>query len=597
MRLTALSVFNVGVFSGKHSFSFNPNGLTCFLGKNGSGKTTLFQCIQLGLFGKNSPFFKYSSYKGLIAYKDYLKSLVNKRKHKSASIEVFFEETQSGCNNSFIAKRTWNSEGIEHFDFYQNERKVVINEDFHQQLAALMNPGAANLYFFDGEQVDYWSDIKHIRHFLQSALSSFLGIDILEKSVSALKGLAERFSRNNNLKSEEQEKQATIDRTSFLEAQVAGVEAEKKVHRSKVYLEDCHTNLKQAGHIPHETREVYLKRINDLNDHAGNLNKIINRSKSAELRLRSNIEILFNLIDERDRRILHDLDVNVSAVVERLLHKHCLNKIEILKAFQIEDISELTSELKTTKKEIETIKKSLNEVSSDTKIKALVILFQEAQKQLQKDELQLELTTKLIKDERNKVLVAEQQILSRQEVIKDELKRNIQTRTHSMNIDKSIEALQLFSDFIIKEKVQQLNKRVLNLFNILYHKRNFISNLKIQQDSNSLDILLFDKDMQLSLSQLSAGERQLFALAIIGAIGEVSNFKIPFVIDTPLSRLDIQHRKNFVRSFLSDEKRQSIVFATDDEVKYISESDSSTMIDLTLQSENVELHAATEATL
>jgi DNA sulfur modification protein DndD len=166
-----------------------------------------------------------------------------------------------------------------------------------------------------------------------------------------------------------------------------------------------------------------------------------------------------------------------------------------------------------------------------------------------------------------------------------------------MNIDKSIEALQLFSDFLIKEKVQQLNKRVLNLFNILYHKRDFISNLKIQQDSNSLDILLFDKDMQLSLSQLSAGERQLFALAIIGAIGEVSNFKIPFVIDTPLSRLDIQHRKNFVRSFLSDEKRQSIVFATDDEVKYISESDSSTMIDLTLHSENVELHAATEATL
>jgi DNA sulfur modification protein DndD len=279
---------------------------------------------------------------------------------------------------------------------------------------------------------------------------------------------------------------------------------------------------------------------------------------------------LFNLVDERDRRVLHDLDVNVSSVVERLLHKHCLNKIEVLKAFQIEDISELTSELKTTKKEIETIKKSLNEVSSDTKIKALVILFQEAQKQLHKDELQLELTTKLIKDERNKVLVAEQQILSRQEVIKDELKRNLQTRTHSMNIDKSIEALQLFSDFLIKEKVQQLNKRVLNLFNILYHKRDFISNLKIRQDSNSLDILLFDKDMQLSLSQLSAGERQLFALAIIGAIGEVSNFKIPFVIDTPLSRLDIQHRKNFVRSFLSDEKRQSIVFATDDEVKYIS---------------------------
>lgn len=588
MRLTAISVYNVGVFVGRHTFNFNPNGLTCFLGKNGSGKTTLFQCIQLGLFGKNSPFFKYSSYKGLIAYRDYLKSLINKRHHKSASIEVCFEETQSGLNNSFAAKRTWNSEGVEHFDLFQNDKKVVVNDDFQHQLSSLMNPGAASLYFFDGEQVDYWSDIKHIHLFLQTALSSFLGIDIIEKSISALKGLAVRFSRDNILSGKEAFIHETIDRSPFLKAQVAGVEAEKKVHRSKVYLEDCLTNLKQAGYISQETREVYLKRINELNDHAANLNKIINRSKSAEQRLRTNIEGLFNLIYERDSKVLHDLHVNVATIVERLLQKHCLNKTEVLKAFQIEDVSELTSELKTTKKEIEAIKKSLNEVNSDTKIKDHLLFYHEAQKQVHNAELELDLAAKAIKDEKQNILTAERDLLLQQEILKNELKKDLQKKTHNSNIQSSLDAFVGLKDCLVMKKLEQLNERVLNLFNILYHKKNFISNLKIEQNSGSLDVLLFDKDMQLNLSQLSAGERQLFALAIIGAIGEVANFKIPFVIDTPLSRLDVQHRKNFVKNLLVDKERQSIVFATDDEVKYMPDSDFSTLIDLTSFSEKRE---------
>ena len=58
MNITSITTFNVGPFNGRHTFKLNPLGLTCFLGKNGSGKTTLFQAIQLGLLGKNSPFFK-----------------------------------------------------------------------------------------------------------------------------------------------------------------------------------------------------------------------------------------------------------------------------------------------------------------------------------------------------------------------------------------------------------------------------------------------------------------------------------------------------------------------------------------------------------
>jgi len=580
MRLTAISVFNVGVFSGRHVFSINPSGLTCFLGKNGSGKTTLFQCIQLGLFGKNSPFFKYSSYKGIVAYKDYLRSLINKSTHKSATIEVFFEETQNGKNNLFVAKRTWNSEGVEHFDFYRNDEKVFINDDFQVQLATLMNPSAAYLYFFDGEQVDFWSDIKNIRSFLQIALSSFLGIDVLEKSTSALKLVLGRFAADNLIKKEQNEDKQTIDRTAFLQAQVTRAEAEKKVHRSKVYLQECEESLKQSGFVSKEIQETYYKRLNDLKQHASNLSKVINQSKSAELRLRSNIEVLFNLIDERDRKLLQDLDTNIAPIVEALLGRYALNKSEILKAFKIEDVNELSLELKNTKKEIESITKNLNEISSDKRIQELLSLHKDAQKQLIKDEFFLVQAEKVLKDERNKLLAAEKEMSLRQENIKDELKKNLYLKAHISNIDKSLDVFNSFKSHLIKIKLTSLNKIILNLFNILYHKPDFISKLRIEQNSDSFDVLLFDKDIKLNLSQLSAGERQLFALSIIGAIGEISAFKVPLVIDTPLSRLDVQHRKNFVKTFLRNNNRQAVVFATDDEANYMPETAESSVIDL-----------------
>jgi len=595
MRILSISVFNVGVFSGRHVFNLNPHGLTCFLGKNGSGKTTLFQCIQLGLFGKSSPFFKYASYKGIIAYKDYLKSLVNKKTHKSASIEILFEETQNGKNNSFLAKRTWNLDGVEHFDFYKNDEKVLINDDFFVQLATLMNPGAANLYFFDGEQVDYWSDIKNIRSFLQSALSSFLGIDILEKSTSALKILFGRFATDNYTKHEQHETLQSSDRTAFLQAQTALVEAEKKVHRSKVYLENCEANLKQSGFISKEIQEAYHKRLNDLRQHASNLTKVINRSKQSELRLRSNIEVLFGLIDDRDQKLLHDLDVNISPIVEELLKRYSLNKSEVLKAFEIQDVNDLTLELKANKKEIDEISKNLNEISDNEKVKELLSMYQEAQKQLHKDELVVSQTKELLKQERNKLLLAERELAIRQAAIKDELRKGLHLKAHISNIDKSIHVFNSFKSHLIKNKLQQLNKKILHLFNILYHKQDFISNLRIEQSSESFEIHLFDKDIELNLTQLSAGERQLFALAIIGAIGEVSNFKIPFVIDTPLSRLDIQHRKNFVKTFLQEDKRQVIVFATDDEANYMPDTGEAEIIDLTNFSSRSKTYTITAA--
>jgi DNA sulfur modification protein DndD len=64
---------------------------------------------------------------------------------------------------------------------------------------------------------------------------------------------------------------------------------------------------------------------------------------------------------------------------------------------------------------------------------------------------------------------------------------------------------------------------------------------------------------------LSAGEKQVFTQALFAAVATVSQRGFPLVIDTPLGRLDIEHRLNILR-FLAQRPGQVVLISTDTEV-------------------------------
>lgn len=63
----------------------------------------------------------------------------------------------------------------------------------------------------------------------------------------------------------------------------------------------------------------------------------------------------------------------------------------------------------------------------------------------------------------------------------------------------------------------------------------------------------------------SAGESQIFALSLIAAIAKVSGRGFPIVMDTPLARLDPEHRRN-VLSYFTSTDGQVILLSHPDEV-------------------------------
>jgi DNA sulfur modification protein DndD len=89
--------------------------------------------------------------------------------------------------------------------------------------------------------------------------------------------------------------------------------------------------------------------------------------------------------------------------------------------------------------------------------------------------------------------------------------------------------------------------------------------IKIEPSNFNVE-LVSDNGQLIDKKRLSAGEKQIYALAILEALGKASGRKLPFIIDTPLGRLDSKHRQKIVKEFFPKVNDQVIILSTDTEV-------------------------------
>ena len=130
---------------------------------------------------------------------------------------------------------------------------------------------------------------------------------------------------------------------------------------------------------------------------------------------------------------------------------------------------------------------------------------------------------------------------------------------------KTISVMETFKLRLQESKVKELEANITKCFKFLAQKEAMITSVEV--DPISLDIILRDYNGGILLkSQLSAGEKQMFAIAIIWGLALSSGYKLPVVIDTPMARLDSAHRYNFINRYLPNASSQVIVLSTDEEV-------------------------------
>jgi len=126
---------------------------------------------------------------------------------------------------------------------------------------------------------------------------------------------------------------------------------------------------------------------------------------------------------------------------------------------------------------------------------------------------------------------------------------------------------------VLDEYIEKLKVKKLELLEVylleeiqrLMHKENLIT--KVTVDKHSFEINLHDKDGNITPKDLlSKGEKQMYATAVLLALARTSGKPLPFMIDTPLARLDVGHRDNLIHKFFPSASHQTVIFSTDSEI-------------------------------
>jgi DNA sulfur modification protein DndD len=126
-------------------------------------------------------------------------------------------------------------------------------------------------------------------------------------------------------------------------------------------------------------------------------------------------------------------------------------------------------------------------------------------------------------------------------------------------------ALADFHDALMRARLEELERTVALCFNRLARKDDLIGHIRIEPET--MRVSLFNRDGQpVPKTALSAGEKQVYAIALLWALAQVSGRKLPVIVDTPLARLDSEHRRRLVEAYFPFAAEQVIVLSTDTEV-------------------------------
>ena len=615
-----LLINNFGVYCGKQNFDLTTQSKkpVILIGAlNGSGKTTFLQAIDFVLYGKFSNYF----YSQKLSYENFLIKNVNKKNFdEGAQIELTFSRKYKGKKQKFKISRNWKLLGKkmkeEFYVFIDGKFDDDITKDWDNFVDQILPSRVASLFFFDGEKIEQLADLEESKKVLKKAINSLLGLEIVDQ----LNVDVDEFQKRSTLKIKDDDDKKIIN---DLEIKIKRYEDEIKVVDTKIIKEeDKLTNvryeireldieLSQKGFAYYDKKKEYEKEQLNINEKRDIIHDDLVKLAGSEAPLLI-LEKQLDEINSQSKR--HNSSLNQSIVKDKindLIHsfkefseKNCsdqsyldkFNKfsddfiikenndnsknqylLKDLNSYEInflltekfsnikKDINSLTSKKIKLDEEYEKINQLINKIPSDDEIKPLI----EKSQKLRKEEEILITKINLLKDERgrsNGPLIK----------LKIELKREYEKKSakdidildNKRFIDYSIKVKDILSSFHVKAidyHIKRLEKLILECFKILHRKKNFIKSIKI--DTTEFDLKISDnKDTEVNTEVLSAGERQLLAVAILWGLAKASNSAAPTIIDTPLGRLDSEHRLNLVEKYFPTASKQVILLSTDEEI-------------------------------
>lgn len=625
MILESLKVNNFRVFKGEHEFELAPKYIEDRVrpiilcgGLNGAGKTTTLTAIRLALYGRQS-LGQGTTQKN---YHQFLSDSIHNSKTtdikaNNASVELIFSYANLGIISHYHVKRSWTTSGNK-----VNE-SLKIAQDGHpihnlsyEQAQGFLNElipiGVSDLFFFDGEKIaDLAEDSEG--NALGDSVKKLIGLDLIEK----LSADITVFIRNQNKQQLSDEIKSNINTLEeHLKEQKKTINAAQETYDSiKIQLTHASTkidqltnNLNAQGGAWAATREQEIQKLSTFKAEKELLESQIRDGISASFPFSIASEHVLHCLKQLD----HEAASKQSKSTAIVLSKHLISLEKRLSS--IVDQSEFDS----IKKEIETefeellhpnekyhilhdisdsLHKKIESVAMDAlkhqkaKIKKSAKALEKINQQIDTAGINIarapeqELLAVKIK-ELNEAQEAKSKLEVQAAEQKDRLKgylREAMNTVRGLNklhanyiasdeanraldyAHRAKKALNEFAKRVAINKIKNVESEFIESFNRLARKEDTDLTAKIEPHNFSVK-LINEFGNEIPKESLSAGERQIYAVAILDALTKTSGRKLPIIIDTPLGRLDSKHRKKLVENYFPNASHQVIILSTDTEI-------------------------------
>lgn len=624
MTINEIILQNFGVYSGQHSIDLRPKSRAApviLVGAlNGGGKTTLIDAIQLVLFGKLSKCSTRENY----PYDEFLKRCTTRGSNLSepTMVALNIRHGFDGTSHDFYIERSWRHTPKGVVESLKVTRDGIPDEDLSNNWLEYVDHfvpvGLAELFFFDGEKLEQIAQSNNAAKMLSTAINSLLGLDLVDRLEKDLVVYEKDLAKKLKTKDELNEVEILESELESLEAELkdlyqgARTKAIGRVDSSQKRRENALENFEKHGGEVFKNRKaietqksMLQEEIKRVEEHmretaAGTLPLLLLKDEIEAVVTQADLEnsaennaLLQDALQEQKQNLTKQLKKwkaeseltekisnylnneitklsNTDAATAYLeLDKTEYNSLKNLdtNTFDLDErnAGSLVKRADRLAEEIQQINDQLSRVPDDQAIADYARELSRSESENEKAKADLEIVEESIAQKSRSITEAKRKLHKL-------LDKNVDQLTDSERIDRKIRyaekvrhTMRRFKATVLERKIRLIEDLILDSFKQLLRKKDLLTAVKIDPETYSMS-LVGRHGEDVPPNRLSAGERQLLAVSTLWGLAKATGRPMPNVIDTPMARLDSEHRTHLVENYFPNASHQVVILSTDEEI-------------------------------
>jgi DNA sulfur modification protein DndD len=621
MIIKSLVINNFRVFRGVHEIDLEPRVLNkhqtkaapivLFGGLNGAGKTSILSAVRIALYGRAA----FGRGMNAAEYQAQLDALIHNGigiSDNKSSIQLIFSHSLNGVENEYRVTRGWQRGQKDKLVLEQdnNELSSMSYDQCQSFLNELIPPGISDLFFFDGEKIAELAE-DDSGEVLQTAVRRLLGIDVAER----LRNDLAIFLKRHDAAAMPENIKAQIDKLEQQRknAEQQAVELANKSSLCRARIELIGTDiakteneLSSRGGAWAQSREQEKAQQYELDAERKVLEKTLRTEIEGNLPFALAPKALQQLLGQLEAEkkakqtdsFNHELNDFMTELENKLSFslsdsfvaietiKSCFaerqatqNSTDIILDISDREFDHIRAQINNQAPEsyqrLDVARKRLEVVEEQIANISINIARAPEQEQL---EIQLEQLKKFNSQRTSAIVEFKQTTEEAKRKYREaiDFARKVQklhdkhkvASTAEASVSNALNTHALLADFseqLTAVRVKQLETEFIRSYQKLARKEDLKLSARI--NTKTFDVELIDENQHvINRKGLSAGEKQIYAIAILEALGKTSGKKLPIIIDTPLGRLDSKHRDKLIEHYFPEASHQVIILSTDTEI-------------------------------